>query len=29
MTVFPGLSCDVILVAASIGSDGLLGTKIM
>ena len=27
--VFPGLSCDMILVVASIGSDGLLGTKIM
>ena len=27
--VFPGLICDMILVAASIGSDGLLGTKIM
>ena len=27
--VFPGLSCDMILVVASIGSDSLLGTKIM
>ena len=27
--VFPGLCCDMILVVASIGSDGLLGTKIM
>ena len=27
--VFPGLSCNMILVVASIGSDGLLGTKIM
>ena len=27
--VFPGLICDMILVVASIGSDGLLGTKIM
>ena len=25
--VFPGLSCDMILVVASIGSDGLLGTE--
>ena len=24
---FPGLSCDMILVVASIGSDGLLGTE--
>ena len=27
--VFPGLSCDMIPVVASIGLDGLLGTKIM
>ena len=27
--VFPGLSCDMIPVVANIGSDGLLGTKIM
>ena len=27
--VLPGLSCDMILVVASIGSDGLLGTNIM
>ena len=27
--VFPGLSCDIIPVVANIGSDGLLGTKIM
>ena len=27
--VFPGLSCDMILVVASIGSDGLLGSKLM
>ena len=27
--VFPGLSCDMILVVASIGSDGLLGTNII
>ena len=25
--VFPGLSCDMILVVAGIGSDGLLGTE--
>ena len=25
--VFPGLSCDMLLVVASIGSDGLLGTE--
>ena len=25
--VFPGFSCDMILVVASIGSDGLLGTE--
>ena len=25
--VFPGLSCDMILVVANIGSDGLLGTE--
>ena len=25
--VFPGLSCDLLLVVASIGSDGLLGTE--
>ena len=25
--VFPGLSCDMMLVVASIGSDGLLGTE--
>ena len=25
--VFPGLSCDMILVVVSIGSDGLLGTE--
>ena len=25
--IFPGLSCDMILVVASIGSDGLLGTE--
>ena len=25
--VFTGLSCDMILVVASIGSDGLLGTE--
>ena len=24
--VFPGLSCDMLFVVASIGSDGLLGT---
>ena len=24
---FPGLSCDMILVVANIGSDGLLGTE--
>ena len=27
--VFPGLICYMILVVVSIGSDGLLGTKIM
>ena len=27
--VFPGLSCDMMPVVANIGSDGLLGTKIM
>ena len=28
MTVaFPGLSCDMVLVVASIGSEGLLGTE--
>ena len=25
--VFPGLSCDMLFVVASIGSDGLLGTE--
>ena len=25
--VFPGLSCDMLLVVASMGSDGLLGTE--
>ena len=25
--VFPGLSCDMLLVVASIGSDGLLGME--
>ena len=25
--VFPGLRCDMVLVAASIGSEGLLGTE--
>ena len=25
--VFPGLSCDMLLVVAIIGSDGLLGTE--
>ena len=25
--VFPGLSCDMVLVVASIGSEGLLGTE--
>ena len=25
--VFPGLSCDMLLVVANIGSDGLLGTE--
>ena len=24
---FPGLGCDMILVVANIGSDGLLGTE--
>ena len=28
MTVtFPGLKCDMVLVVASIGSEGLLGTE--
>ena len=25
--VFPGLSCNMVLVVASIGSEGLLGTE--
>ena len=25
--VFPGLRCDMVLVVASIGSEGLLGTE--
>ena len=25
--VFPGLQCDMVLVVASIGSEGLLGTE--
>ena len=25
--VFPGLSCDMLLAVASIGSDGLLGAE--
>ena len=25
--VFPGLSCDMLLVVVNIGSDGLLGTE--
>ena len=25
--VYPGLSCDMVLVVASIGSKGLLGTE--
>ena len=25
--IFPGLSCEMLLVVASIGSDGLLGTE--
>ena len=25
--VFPGLSCDMVLMVASIGSEGLLGTE--
>ena len=27
MTVFPRLSCNMVLVVASIGSEGLLGTE--
>ena len=27
--VFPGLNCDMILVVASIGSDGMLGTEVL
>ena len=27
--VFPGLSCDMLFVVASIGSDGLLGTEVL
>ena len=26
---FPGLSCDMLFVVASIGSDGLLGTEVL
>ena len=25
--VFPGLSCDMVLVVANIGAEGLLGTE--
>ena len=27
--VFPGLSCDMLFVVASIGLDGLLGTEVL